>query len=104
LRSLQPAVALLEGHTDSVRSVAVADGDPDRQTLLFRYPAESRSRPADEPASIRPLVRLEMGARSDPWPAVEALVTSFAAAEFPGAFKETACTVKVLAAAGNDVR
>jgi hypothetical protein len=83
LRSLQPAVALPEGHTDSNRSVAVADGDPDRQTLLFRYPAESRS---------------------DHWPAVEAMVTSFAAAEFPGAFKETACTVKVLAAAGNDLR
>jgi hypothetical protein len=86
------------------RALELAGADPDRQMLLCRYPAETRSRPADEPAYIRPVVRVEMGARSDHWPAVEALVPCFAAAEFPGAFTETACTVKVLAAAGNDLR
>jgi Nucleotidyl transferase AbiEii toxin, Type IV TA system len=76
----------------------LADDDPDGQTLLFRYPAGIGPRSADEPAYIRPVVRLEVGARSDHWPAVEATVTSYAAAEFPGAFRESGCRVRVLAA------
>ncbi len=74
------------------------EDDPDRQTLLFRYPAENRSRPADEPAYIRRVVRLEIGARSDHWLVVEASVTPYAAEAFPGAFKEVGGKVRVLAA------
>ena len=74
------------------------EDDPAGQTLLFRYPAENRSRAADEPAYIRPVVRLEIGARSDHWPVVEAIVTSYAAEAFPGVFKEAGCKVRVLAA------
>ncbi len=73
------------------------EDDPDRQTLLFRYPAEKRSRPVDEPAYIRPVVRLEIGARSDHWPVVEAIVTPYAAEAFPGVFKEAEGKVRVLA-------
>jgi hypothetical protein len=76
----------------------LADDDPDGQTLLFRYPAGTGPRSADEPAYIRPVVRLEIGARSDHWPAVEATVTSYAAAEFPDTFREPGCRVRVLAA------
>lgn len=76
----------------------LADDDPDGQTLLFRYPAGTGLRSADEPAYVRPVVRLEIGARSDHWPAVEATVMSYAAAEFPGAFREPGCRVRVLAA------
>jgi Nucleotidyl transferase AbiEii toxin, Type IV TA system len=72
--------------------------DAGGQTLLFRYPAESRFRAADEPAYIRPVVRLEIGARSDHWPVVEASVASYAAQTFPGVFKEAGCKVRVLAA------
>ena len=78
--------------------VELAKDDPDGQTLLFHYPVASRSRSADEPAYIQPAVRLEMGARSDHWPAVEATVTSYAAVDFPDAFKEPGCNVHVLAA------
>ncbi len=74
------------------------EDDPYRQTLMFRYPAENRSRPADEPAYIRRVVRLEIGARSDHWPVVEASVTPYAAEAFPGAFKEVGGKVRVLAA------
>ncbi len=74
------------------------EDDPAGQTLLFRYPAETRSRAADEPAYIRPVVRLEIGARSDHWPVVEAMVTSYAADAFPGVFKEAGGKVRVLAA------
>jgi hypothetical protein len=76
----------------------LADDDPDGQTLLFRYPAGIGPHSDDEPAYIRPVVRLEIGARSDHWPVVEAAVTSYAAAEFPDAFREPGCRVRVLAA------
>lgn len=76
----------------------LADDDPDEQTLLFRYPTDTGRRTADESAYIRPVVRLEIGARSEHWPAVEATVTPYAAADFPGAFKEPACKVRALAA------
>jgi hypothetical protein len=78
--------------------VQLAKDDPDGQTLLFRYPVASRSHSADEPAYIQQAVRLEIGARSDHWPAVEATVSSYAAADFPNAFKEPGCNVHVLAA------
>ena len=76
----------------------LADDDPEGQTLLFRYPSGIRSHPADEPAYIQPLVRLEIGARSDHWPAVEATVSPYAAVDFPNAFKEPRCKVLALAA------
>ncbi len=43
-------------------------------------------------------MRLEIGARSDHWPVVEASVTSYAAEAFPGVFKEAGGKVRVLAA------
>ena len=77
----------------------LAGDDPDGQTLLFRYPSGTRlGRPADEPAYIQPVVRLEMGARSDHWPTVEATVSPYAAADFPRLFKEPRCRVLALAA------
>lgn len=76
----------------------LADDDPDGQTLLFHYPAETRDHPIDEPAYIRSAVRMEIGARSDHWPAIEATVTSYAAEDFPDVFKEAGCKVRVLAA------
>ena len=59
--------------------IELSRDDPDGQTLLFHYPVASRSRAADEPAYIQPAVRLEIGARSDHWPAVEATVRAFSA-------------------------
>ncbi|HEY1377954.1 MAG TPA: nucleotidyl transferase AbiEii/AbiGii toxin family protein, partial [Gemmataceae bacterium] len=77
--------------------VELADDDPDGQTVLFRYPTAT-VHTADEPAYVRPVVRLEIGARSDHWPALDAAVTPYAAAEFPQAFKAPSCSVHVLAA------
>jgi len=76
----------------------LADDDPDGQTLLFRYPSVTSSRASDEPAYIQPVVRLEIGARSDHWPAVEATVTPYAAEDFPHLFKEPESKVLALAA------
>jgi hypothetical protein len=79
-------------------SLELADDDPDGQTLLFRYPSGLPSRRADEPAYIRPVVRLEIGARSDHWPAVDATISPYAAIDFPQVFKEPGCRVHALAA------
>ena len=76
----------------------LAEDDPDGQTLLFRYPTSIRSRSSDEPAYIRPVVRLEFGARSDHWPTVNAKVLPYAAADFPQVFKDPECQVRALAA------
>ncbi len=79
-------------------SLVLADDDPDGQTLLFYYPAETRDQAVDEPAYIRSAVRMEIGARSDHWPAIEATVKSYAAEDFSNVFKEAGCKVRVLAA------
>jgi len=78
--------------------VELAADDPDGQTLLFRYPAKNRVGAAGEPAYIRPAVRLEIGAKSDHWPAIDGTITPFAAEDFPNVFKEAGCKVHVLAA------
>lgn len=76
----------------------LADDDPDGQTLLFRYPAGVGSRRPDELSYIRPVVRLEFGARADHWPIVEAVIVPYAAEDFPRAFSAPECHVRVLAA------
>ncbi len=88
----------LGGPPSTTWGLELAEDDPDGQTLLFRYPSDIRSRPPDEPAYVRPVVRLEVGARSDHWPIVEATITPYAAADFPKVFKEPRCSVVALAA------
>ncbi|MBI2898588.1 MAG: nucleotidyl transferase AbiEii/AbiGii toxin family protein [Planctomycetes bacterium] len=88
----------------AVRSALPADArwalrrdedDPDGQTILFDYPG-CWVGPAD--AYVLPMVKIEMGARSDDWPAEKATVKSYAAETFPQAFADAACPVRVLAA------
>jgi len=76
----------------------IADDDPDQQTLVFRYPSTFVPASAAVPAYVRPMVRMEIGARSDHWPAIEGMVTPYAAEEFPRLFPAPACAVHVLAA------
>ncbi|NLX96297.1 MAG: nucleotidyl transferase AbiEii/AbiGii toxin family protein [Rhodopirellula sp.] len=84
-------------HPSTTWSLELAEDDPDGQTLLFRYRPEEREH-IDEPAYIRSAVRMEIGARSDHWPAMDVVVTSCAAEDFPNIFKEAGCKVRVLAA------
>lgn len=79
-------------------TLEIADDDPDQQTLVFKYPSSIASASAAGPSYIRPMVRMEIGARSDHWPAVEGVVTSYAAEDFPRLFPSPACSVHVLAA------
>lgn len=74
-------------------SLTSDDEDPDAQTLLFAYP---RLVAAATPSYVRPVVKLEFGARSDPWPVEHRQVTSIVAEEFPSLFATPACTVRAL--------
>lgn len=67
----------------------------DPQTVIFTYP---RSEPGGRiPEAIRPAIRLEMGARSDDWPAEDREIRSYAAEAFPAAFETlTSCRAHVL--------
>ena len=70
------------------------EDDPDRQTLLFSYPVRV-SAPAQ--AYLRPVIRIELGARSDHWPSAQAPITPYVAQAFPAAFRTPAIVIKVLA-------
>lgn len=65
----------------------------DPQTLVFEYPQSDASAKLKY---IRPAIRLEMGARSDDWPAVEAEVAPYVADDFPQAFSQPKCLVRTL--------
>ena len=69
--------------------------DPkDEQTLLFAYPTvfgEMTGR-----AYIRPVVKIECGARSDRWPVSSGHVTAYVAEAFPDALAMTGVDIPVL--------
>ncbi|MDO9542428.1 MAG: nucleotidyl transferase AbiEii/AbiGii toxin family protein [Kiritimatiellia bacterium] len=56
----------------------------DPQTVLFTYPKSDMDYGLG--TYIRPMVRLEFGARSDDWPAVDNEIKPYAAAVFPAVF------------------
>lgn len=73
--------------------------DPDeRQTVSFRYPPALVSQGVTVPAYIRPAVRLELGARSDSWPANKHRITPYSAELFPRMFTAPSCEVQTLEA------
>ena len=72
------------------------DLDPnDPQTIIFKYPPSVLSVSV---SYVRPAIRLEMGARSDDWPAADAEITPYAAEVFPDLFTIRSCRVRTLAA------
>ena len=74
-------------------SVALDSADP--QTVIFTYPSTEVS---GGMSYVRPAIRLEMGARSDDWPAANAEITPYAAEAFPDLFTIRSCQVRTLAA------
>ena len=74
--------------------LAPADDDQEQLTLAFAYPSSF----SEVASYVRRQIRLEFGARSDHWPAAEADVSSYAAEDFPLAFKLPNARVRALAA------
>ena len=68
--------------------------DPDGQTLLLQYPTHFG---AAQARYVRPVVKIEFGARSDPWPAEARAVQPVIAEIFPQIFTEPKTIVHTLA-------
>ena len=73
-------------------SLTADDDDPDGQTLLFAYPRVAEA----APSYLMPVVKLEFGARADPWPVEPRTVTSIVSEVFPALMETPACTVRAL--------
>lgn len=69
------------------------DDDPDGQTLLFAYPRRDE---VESPRYVTAVVKLEFGARSDPWPVETRTVVSIVAEEYPALFDAPSCAVRSL--------
>lgn len=67
--------------------------DPDGQTLLFAYPSHFQQ----QSGYMRSVVKMEFGARSDPWPASERTVRPVIADYFPQAVEGSDTIVHALA-------
>ena len=93
---LQPALAarIRTAIGDTGWRMEVDPDMNDGQCLLFHYPSTFR---AAEAGYIRPVVKIELGARSDDWPHAERLIRPYVAEAFPQLKTETV-TVRVLAA------
>lgn len=75
-------------------SPADAAEDPDQQTLLFSYPSLFR----DSLAYLRPVVKIEMGARSDTEPVEAPVIRPYLAEAFPDLLRESAFPIRTVAA------
>ena len=72
--------------------------DPDMadgQCLLFHYPSVF---PEGTAGYVAPVVKIELGARSDDWPHVIKSIQPYVLEQFPVLDGDAACTVRVLAA------
>lgn len=97
LPALQSAfVCALGEPTNGEWSLAV---DPtDTQTVKFHYPPAFTSAEYAGMSYITPRVKLELGARGDPWPTEDKVIRPYAAEDFPTFFEDPETTVTVLSA------
>lgn len=93
---LQPALAgRIAQQIGPVGWMLEVDPDmPDGQCLLLHYPSAF----ANEAGYIKPVVKIELGARSDDWPHLNRPIQPYLAARFPQLLPEESFPVRVLAA------
>ncbi len=70
----------------------------DAQTVNFHYPTALHAPEYEGMAYITPRVKLELGARGDPWPTEQRVIRPYAAEDYPSFFDDSTCTVAVLSA------
>ncbi|MBI3922502.1 MAG: nucleotidyl transferase AbiEii/AbiGii toxin family protein [Armatimonadetes bacterium] len=75
-------------------SLEVDPDTADGQCLLFHYPGVF---PATEAGYVRPVVKIELGARSDDWPSHARSIQPYVADAFPELIPEAAFPVRTLA-------
>ena len=76
----------------------LAKDDADPQTVIFRYPPSFRTAKYSDLTYVNPVVRLELGARGDPWPTERRAIIPYVAEEFPDVFSAPSSEVVVLGA------
>lgn len=93
---LQPALdaRLLAALGETTWKLEVDPDMPDGQCLLFHYPSVF---PSDAAGYVRPVVKIELGARSDDWPHEEKSLQPYVIEQFPALDSDASCTVRVLA-------
>ncbi|WP_052360819.1 nucleotidyl transferase AbiEii/AbiGii toxin family protein [Geminisphaera colitermitum] len=99
LDEMQPALRekLTAALPDGIKGKAVLrvdDQDPDRQTLLFEYPSVFEA-PAEY---LRPLVKIEMGARSHIEPHADAVIRPYLAEDYPSVAPDATFTIRTVLA------
>ncbi|MET0743146.1 MAG: nucleotidyl transferase AbiEii/AbiGii toxin family protein [Microvirga sp.] len=72
--------------------------EADAQTMSFHYPVALTAAVYESMGYITPRVKLEFGARGDPWPTVKRVIRPYAADDFPDFFENPDSTVTVLCA------
>ena len=95
--TLQPALAtrIATALGDDAACKLEVDPDmPDGQCLLLHYPSAFEN----EAGYIKPVVKIELGARSDDWPNSECPIQPYLAERFPQLMPEGPFSVRVLAA------
>nr|WP_087575930.1 MULTISPECIES: nucleotidyl transferase AbiEii/AbiGii toxin family protein [unclassified Sphingomonas]AJW29631.1 hypothetical protein pJE1_209 [Sphingomonas sp. JE1] len=70
----------------------------DAQTVNFHYPTALAAVEYESMEYITPRVKLELGARGDPWPTEERVIRPYAAEDYPAFFEDPDSTVVVLSA------
>jgi predicted nucleotidyltransferase component of viral defense system len=94
--TLQPALAaqISANLGDSGWRLEVDPDMPDGQCLLFHYPSVFTTEAA---GYVRPVVKIELGARSDDWPHEEKTILPYVIEHFPSFDPDAAFRVRVLA-------
>jgi hypothetical protein len=96
LPQLSNAITNELGPSEKARWSLTID-DQDAQSVTFHYPASLGDTDYSNLTYLRPRVKLEFGARGDPWPMERRKIKSYAAEEFPKFFDLPTCGVHVLA-------
>ncbi len=93
--ALQPALTarLANALGDSNWKLEVDPDMPDGQCLLLHYPSAFEN----EAGYIKPVVKIELGARSDDWPHEDRPIQPYVAERFPQLMPEGTFSVRVLA-------
>jgi hypothetical protein len=94
LPALRNNFAVVLGEADYDWSLSI--DDQDTQAVNFAYPRDLDAGTGAVPVYVQPIVRLELGARSDHWPAGDQSMKSYAAEVFPDLFEHPVVTVRTL--------
>ncbi|MFO1058534.1 MAG: nucleotidyl transferase AbiEii/AbiGii toxin family protein [Dongiaceae bacterium] len=97
LPALRAAIVEQLGEPENGQWSLEIDAD-DAQTINFHYPTALPAAEYEGMAYITPRVKLELGARGDPWPTEEKVIRPYAADDYPDFFEDPETKVTVLSA------